>query len=557
VSGWLRRLVGVAAALVVACGSQPSGGVPMPVGEGPKLPLGMNLTGIRDYAPGYPFRNLMWGARRWLTRNADGSGPFDTRQLSRIPLDEDGYPLELPYRVSDDQPPQVVFTIIPNVTEPGHYVALYDGEGRLTGAMGTTIVTARPGRVVLDLRNVGNDSRYEGIAILESKRGNHIRNIRIVSLADAAADLRANPFREDFLRYCRQWHVLRFMDWMETNQSTQKHWADRRRPTHYTMAGPPGVALEWMVDLANRTETDPWFCMPHQATPEYLTAFARFVKQRLDPRRRVYVEYSNEVWNWQFPQSHWVLHSRQPAAAMEATGRSPWRDGVVPLFNADGVATNNAGHHHPERIAAMARHCFAAWEQVFAGADRARLVRVIGVQHDWPDTARRTVRWVMEQGGADAVAPAGYFGPDKTIYERWEAAGANLSVEQVVADLDEVFESKTARRTREIAGIAREYGLRFVVYEGGQHIQPRDQKETTYMPALRAAQYHPGLAEIYRKNFRLHLEEGCDLFCVFSSIGRQGTRWGSWGHQEYYGQPPSEIPKFAVLLEFNAPKRRP
>lgn len=517
----------------------------------------MNLTGIADYATGYPFRNLMWGARRWLTRNADGSGPFNTQQIQHIPLDADGYPLELPWRVNDQDPPQVVFTIIPNVTEPGHYVVLYDGEGRLTAAMGSTVVTAAPGRVVLDLRNVANDSRYEGIAILESKRGNHIRNIRILSLADETIDWRAQPFREDFLKYCRQWHVLRFMDWMQTNRANSKDWTERRAPTYYTMAPPPGVALEWMIELANRADADPWFCMPHTATPEYMTAFARLVKKRLDPRRRVYVEYSNEVWNWQFPQSHWVLNNRLAGDLIAASGRSAWREGVVPQFDADGIATNTTGLNHPERIAAMNRRCFAAWEQVFTGADRARLVRVIGVQHSWPDTARRTVRWVMQHGGADAVSPAGYFGPDKTIYQRWEAAGAQLTVEQVLDDMREALETKSAPWTREIAAIAREHNLRFIVYEGGQHIQPRDQKETAYMPALRAAQYHPGLAEIYHQNFRLHLEVGCDLFCVFSSISRQGSRWGSWGHQEYYGQPPAEIPKFGALLEFNAPKPRP
>ena len=51
-----------------------------------------------------------------------------------------------------------------------------------------------------------------------------------------------------------------------------------------------------------------------------------------------------------------------------------------------------------------------------------------------------------------------------------------------------------------------------------------------YLPALKAAQYHPGMFDVYMKNFALHQEIGCELFMAFSSISKQGTRWGSWGH---------------------------
>ena len=115
------------------------------------LPIGMNLAGIADWQPGYPFKNLMWGARPWLTKNADGTGPFDTHFSEKIPLDDDGYPLEIPYRLDGTEKAQIVFTIIPNRVEPGKYVVLYDGEGEIAGAMGTEVIESRPGRVVLNL----------------------------------------------------------------------------------------------------------------------------------------------------------------------------------------------------------------------------------------------------------------------------------------------------------------------------------------------------------------------------------------------------------------------
>lgn len=539
-----------------------------------RLPIGMNLSEVRDYSPGYPFKNLLWGARPWVSRNATDGGPFETHLAEKIPLDEDGYPLELPLMVEGSDQPQVLFTLIPNTTEPGHYVVLYDGDGEIDAALHTRLVESAPGRVVIAMSNTGKD--YEAIVIRRSTKGNHVRNIRILAPADEQADLQANPFREDFLAYCRQWHALRTMDWMHTNNSLEKEWSGRKRRTFYSMVGTGGdaigrwgapasdfhqlfsggVAIEVMIQLANMTGTDPWFCMPHRATREYLTEFARMVKDQLDPARKVYVEYSNEVWNSMFKQSGWMLHSKTAAEGLAGGKVTGWRGGVVPAEfpYEDGEVAKDGGADHPERTGVLVRRCFEPWEEVFSGDDRARLVRVIGVQHAWLDTARRTVKWVMEHGGADAMSPAGYVGPNKEIYERWAAAGTNLTADQVIADMNEAFDKDSAPWTRAHGELAKQYKIRLVIYEGGQHIQPLDQKVTDYMPALEAAQFHPGMYDLYLKNLALHQEVGCDLFCAFNSISRQGLRWGSFGHSEYYGQPLSEAPKLRALVDSNLAK---
>jgi len=536
------------------------------------LPIGMNLAGIADWQPGYPFKNLMWGARPWLTKNADGTGPFDTHFSEKIPLDDDGYPLEIPYRLDGTEKAQIVFTIIPNRVEPGKYVVLYDGEGEIAGAMGTEVIESRPGRVVLNLI-CDKKNRYEGISILRSQKGNHIRNIRILRDTDENANLEENPFREDFLNYCKQWKALRFMDWATTNNSFEKEWKNRKKTTFYTMVGkggdaigmwgpPPsdfdlrfsgGVAIEIMIKLANMVKVSPWFCMPHRATEEYMREFAKLVKNTLDPSLKIYIEYSNEVWNWSFQQSHWMLNCKIAAEPLSNEKRNGWKNGIIPTeFPLDnGQVAREGGADHPERIAVLNRRCFKCWEDVFQGEDMKRIVRVIGVQHSWADASRRTAKWVVNNGGADAISPAAYFGPDKEIYKRWREAGKNLTADQVIADMNEAFEKNSKKWTLEIAKIAKDFNLKYIVYEGGQHIQPEGQKETDYMPALKAAQYHPGMYNIYMKNFALHNEIGCELFMAFSSIGEQGTRWGSWGHQEYYGQPASEMPKYKALLDVN------
>ena len=102
---------------------------PLPRGESfPKLPIGMNLAGIADWEPGFPFKNLFLGARPWLTRNLSGSGAHDTKTETAFQYDDDGYPIQVPVMSPAATEPQAVFTYVPSNLKPGKYILLYDGE---------------------------------------------------------------------------------------------------------------------------------------------------------------------------------------------------------------------------------------------------------------------------------------------------------------------------------------------------------------------------------------------------------------------------------------------
>ena len=528
------------------------------------LPIGMNLAGIADWEPGFPFRNLMWGARRWLTRNLDGSGPFDTEMLAKFNLDADGYPLQVPIDVGDGIKPQTVFTLVPNVLRPGKYVLLHDGEGKFEGLGGTRIVSEKPGRVVLQMSH--REESLEVINIRESRLGNHLRNIRLVRLEDEFADLVESPFTTEFLDFCRPFHCLRFMDWAVTNNSLEEKWAQRKRASFYTMAGSSGdpdkifakqfdetkrilsggVAIEIMVKLANTLMIDPWFCIPHRADDDYIRNFATLVKEKLDPKLKVYVEYSNELWNWGFLQSGWMLRSPLAGALVEAKGAKAWED-----------PDKTKGSGHPERIGALLRRAFGIWESVWTGPDRTRLIRVCAVQAGWEDASNRTVKWCAANGGADAVSPAGYVGPNDANYAEWATLGAALTPERVIADLRTNLSAQRAGGSlQQIVQHAHDLGMRYVAYEGGQHLQPKGQADLPYAPALALAQSHPSMYNLYVDLLKLHRDLGCDLFCHLSSVSRQGTRFGSWGAKATYDQPLTTAPKMRALLDCNTPRPR-
>jgi hypothetical protein len=529
----------------------------------PKLPIGMNLSPISDWGTGFPFRNLFMGARPWITRNNNYSGPHDTKSHDAFQFDLDGYPLQVPVMAPGNNVPQYLFTYIPSTLDPGDYVLLYDGDGEIDTLGPSQIISRKKGR--LELQMIHDSKRLESLVIKKSTRGNHIRNIRIVSKADEKADLNSAPFSQVFLDFCRQFHCLRFMDWGAINGSIEEEWANRKRPSFYTQVGKSGdpdalygpapssferrysggVAIEYMIQLCNELKIDPWFCMPHRATDDYIRQFARLVKDQLDPNLKVYVEYSNEVWNWGFRQAGWMIRSELAGSIVEAKGGKAWTG-----------TDKKKGDNHPERIAALFRRTFSIWERVWEGTDQKRLVRVCSVQGAWPDASKRTIKWCMENGGADAVSPAAYVGPDKEVYERWAVAGPNLTPKQVIADL--MSGKDIAREGNSVASIVRyaaSLGLTFVAYEGGQHIQPRGQVDQPYSAALAAAQYHPAMYDLYVELLRYHRDVGCELFCHFNSVSTQGTRFGSWGAKGSYAEADNSSPKMRALVNCNVSKK--
>ena len=535
------------------------------------LPIGMNISGISDWDFGFPFLNLLWGAREWITQNASGPNPWDTGLTGTLELDEHGYPVELPVRPEGGSA-QVVATLLPNTLAPGKYVILYDGEGEIAVRYGSRILDAKPGRIEISMSH--NGSTFEYVSIRKSVRGNHIRNLRVLPIEYEHANLEENPFRPEVLEFCKPWHCLRFVDWLSTNDSANQKWSNRKLKKFYTQVGnigdavglfgepmpswkrqwASGVAIELCVQLANMTKTDAWLCVPHLADDEYITEMALLVKNQLDPSLRVYVEFSNEIWNWQFLQATWMLRSELAGDLVAATGaQPPWKGGVKPGQFKDGVVVQGAGEgvDHPERIGALFRRCFKIWEDVFTGEDRKRLIRVCAVQAVWADTVNRTLNWVMANGGCDALAMAGYFGADDEVYLRWDAAGERLTADDVIADMHLMI-AKQSDIIAVTAGYAYKAGVRLITYEGGQHIQPQGQAKKPYNPALGAAQHLPEMYDLVRQNLDLYAKAGCDLFCAYNSVSQQGMQWGSWGHAERYDQDPTVAPKYRAILQANA-----
>ncbi|MFM1895962.1 MAG: hypothetical protein RLZZ385_1036 [Pseudomonadota bacterium] len=446
--------------------------------QSPRFELGTNLDSVTDYSTQLPFLDLFKMSREWYTQSTT---TFDTGEAARLNLDTDGWVRSLTPTgsgpVSFTRACTLIFSMGAVEGGPengklpypaGAYVVRYDGQGTIDYGLAArrNAAASSPGRDVIDVT-----PQEPGIQLCITQtdpgnNGNYLRNIRVYapgneSLADGAI------FDPAFLTRLQPFGTLRFMDWMHTNNSTQRDVENMPRVTAATWTTSAGVPAEIMARLANLLAAKPWFNMPHQATDDYVAEFATLIRNTLDKDLDIYVEYSNEIWNDQFTQGGFI------------------NDQGVAKFGA------NAGSDFDRRLNRFgertAQICII-WRQVF-GADAERVRCVMGGQAantfiaeqalDCPFSTLAPCR----SRGIKALAIAPYVGdaiglPDfETAVEGWTADSdgglgklfAELNEESVLPDADSGMPTVLSR-IRFHAELARAQGVELIAYEGGQHL---------------------------------------------------------------------------------------
>ncbi len=478
--------------------------------------LGMNLNGPADWNTELPFVDVFRLSRAWVSQKQGvgwGKGP-------PLALDERGWVTRLEPDCWAETP---LCTVEAGHYPSGRYTVLYDGEGRLEFAHAARVVSREPGRMEIEV-----DASKGGffLQLRETNPANYVRNIRVI-MPGFENSYRDNPFHPVFQQRWQGVACLRFMDWMHTNGSQLKRWSDRPAPDDATFTD-KGVALEVMIDLANRLDADPWFCIPHLADDDFVRRFAELVQQRLEPERNVYVEYSNEVWNGMFEQSRWAGQQGQKLGFADKPWEAAWR-----------------------YTAYRSVQIFAVWEQVFGGTQR--LVRVLPSQGANPYVSERVVEFQDAYRHADALAIAPYItcnvplqgkGLTTAQVEKW-------SVDQALDHMEQTSLPQSIGWLQGQKKVADKYGLKLVAYEGGQHMVGvgGGENNETVTKLFHAANRHPRMGEIYRQYYAGWTAAGGDLFCYFSSVG-SWSKWGSWGVLQFYDDDPLQSPKFLATMRW-------
>ncbi len=488
------------------------------VGAEPPAPrprLGLNLAAAVEWSAEQPFADFFRLSRAWISQR-EGAG---WGQGPDLDLDADGWVRSLDPGCHADTP---LCSLEPGDHYPaGVYTLLHEGRGELDAWGAARVRSAEPGRLLLDV-----DPRKGGffLRLRATDPADPLRRIRVFPPGEEIDG--TNPWRNEFLDRWRGMDCLRFMDLQATNGSSIVRWEDRPRPDDATFTG-KGVPVELLVDLANRLGAEPWFCIPHAADDDFVRRFAGLVRDRLAPGSRVWIEYSNEVWNPQFAQHRHAAAEGLRLGLAEKPWEAAWR-----------------------YTSLRSMEIFAIFEEVFDGHER--LVRVLPSQAANAHVAREIVGFRDAASRADVLAIAPYVSfnvaPDG---EPRADAVRDWTPEQVLDRLDASALPESIGWVRDNARVAGEHGLRLVAYEAGQHCvgvagAENDDRLTALLVAVNR---HPRMEEIYARFLAAWEAEGGDLLCHFSSMGPFG-KFGSWGLLEYADSPTADAPKLRAVTDW-------
>ena len=514
--------------------------------------IGMNLENIVDWSPAWTFTDAFQASRGWIAHEFNTSTwatTWDAGATNPILVDANGNPTGLTTRVnaSGQTIQQVAATLmfreLGGAYPAGTYRAEWDGTGRVAfGFDARTIATGRTanGRNYADLQvTPGNEGIY--MRIEETSPSDPVRNFN-VWMPDWNGQRFAgqrwqpgaasSPFHPLFRERLDPFGVIRFMGMQETNTSDIRTWADRRNATNIRQGsgseGSPsepianGISVEYMVQLANDLDADPWFNMPHMADDTFVRNFATYVRDHLEPGRKAYVEWSNEIWNfgWGFEASHWVQdQTRLPA---------------------------NAGLDNWQVAGREAKRDLDIWSNVFAGQAN-RLVRVAAgwAANDW--VTNRVIEGMG--GGFDAIAIAPYFSPNEQQRASYTTA---TTVDTVLADTRAAV-AEAVGWTRNHQSLADSWTTRLgrdiqlVAYEGGPHL---DGRNAPYQNAFYTAVNDPRMGAIYRDYLKALDATGMDLFVDFQLTGQAGaSAWGDFAKLHRMDEPLATAYRYNAVVD--------
>jgi len=520
-----------------------------------RQPIAINLAPIADWSPQAPFLDHFKTARPWIGHIAGqwGGAGHDDLAVAGY-LDPDGWPTAIPPELGSIG--TVILTDLPNTATSltGRYLLQFEGDGIVeVSGRGRNVrygqgqvwfdFTPGPGPVEIRIQRTDRDHLDD-----------YVRNITVVKQEHLDAYEAGTLFNPLWLDHLQGFAALRFMDWMATNGSSQVGWEDRPQVTDYTW-GRNGVPAEVMLELAKQLNTSPWFTMPHAADDSYFRQFARMVADNLQDGRKAYVEYSNEVWNWQFVQAKWA----------DDQARARW--GGDDLWM----------QYYGGRAAEMAM----IWGQVFGEHASDQLVRVMATQTGWLGLEQQILKaplWVAEQAnrGApadyfDAYAVTGYFGGVLGLKDRagvvraWIADSAERAEDAakgkslkgqarrdfIKAHRYDVASAQAGLELRDglisgdptdtltdllgnvlpyHANIAAEHGLDLIMYEGGSHVvgigpMVDDAALTGFFTHFN---YTPEMGVLYAELLAGWQALGGQMFTAYTDVYTP-AKWGSWG----------------------------
>ncbi len=548
-----------------------------------------------------------------------GARPFTDYSCPDNTYDEQGWPVSIPASCEAQANvflQGATTQVFPNAVEgsfpEGVYTVIYEGNGVIDYSGIARLVSRGNQRdeIHVTFEDRSDTDKVAGVRLNIStiSASNPLRNIRIVmpggicandpythvenssdcsdgDYSDFVERIAANRddiiFNPDFLRELRYFKVLRTMNFTKSSPRQvcggqdeeyldcllQPFEWDMRAKMDEAMWGGSGiqplierygrgVPLEVIVQLANTLEKDLWFNMVHNASDDYVTEYASYVKAHLDPSLKAYVEYTNEAWNDIF----WAtLYVREKGT-----------------INGLGSEFNNTEYWAGALYYAQrATEIFTLWKSAYNDDSlfNKQVVRVLGTLQTDEFYSRNMLEHELNDGSQvshyiDALATNAYFygcrhrgqghcSDTETVPKTLSEAS---SVDDVFSILhnDQDFYSidNLLVMLKRQADMATLYGVDLVSYEAGQHLDTNwvndeitEEEKVNLRRWMEAANRDPRMSELYNRLLEGWKDIGGQLMMMYT-LPQGYHRWGSWGLKEHLNQSRDNAPKYDAVLRF-------
>lgn len=461
--------------------------------------LGANLPRIADWQRTPVFVNLIHHARRFGTANK----PWDKMAL----LGEDGWPIG-DFGV-------VLMSAHRGVSNiEGTYKISFDGHAHIS-------TIASPVTIKSNSYNPATNQTYAEVVLDKgadqfmlsfTKTGLGIKNLKVIR---PGYNLNNPPiFTRSFLEHINRFGTLRFKDWVQIDNSPVVSWPNRStRERNHIYTSELGVPWEHVISLSNLTNKNIWVNIPSGADNDYIYNLANLFRKNLNPDIKIYIEYSNEVWNGIYKQ-----HKEN----FDMAENEIKYDTKSTLFY-DGKKDRAVVGYR--RIAKRGKEISDIFRKVYGASSMMHTIRPIFASHvENPYVSKLGLDFISKVYGPPSdffygLAVAPYFNLGKLQKDD------SLTAEQVLNALEESIGRLTvSNKFEDNLALSRLYNLQFLAYEGGP-----DTFFSGSISSKKAANLHPRMETLCRKYLDIWYGSGGKLFMWFTAgAGNWDTQYGAW-----------------------------
>lgn len=331
--------------------------------------------------------------------------------------------------------------------------------------------------------------------------------------------------------------MIRFMDWMSTNWSSLEHWSQRTKPTDNNTGNAcwqcKDIAIEYMINLCNRTNKHMWINVPHKATDDFVTNMATLIRNNLNSNLKVYVEYSNETWNSTFKFNY------KPGQADYVVERGVALN--LPPFSGCGDYCNYRKGQSFYVLRSL--QIFRIFNNVF-GSSASRLRKVMAFSGN-EEVALSSMNNIIDNPTynvhgiyPDVFAVAPYIGDNQPV-------GSNV-VQFFKSEVDKAL--LPGGYVHKFKAVLDDYNnrhpnnkMKFTVYECNQHFAMGNNHQKNFFENPGSYEAIAYMLEKYKPYFDTYMQFVHVAHC------QEGNCWGA---KAYYGQPESQTHQWRALRDY-------